>query len=102
MYADRFSHKNCQTDNGRYNWIGVKYEDPDRKLPGRWKGKAFSVAAPEWYPGGRTVEGKNLYGLNGKRVKDLRDGDKYPSVSAPFKAIEQTRTGFGFTVSDEG
>lgn len=45
LYSDRFNHKNLQCENGRYNWIGVKYKDPDRALPGRWKEKQFSVAA---------------------------------------------------------
>lgn len=26
MYADRFTHKNLQTEAGRYNWLNNKYE----------------------------------------------------------------------------
>ena len=44
------------------------------------------------------MEVKNLYWFNGERTRDLRDGDRYPSVSAPFRRIEATKTGFGFTV----
>mmetsp|Transcript_61423 Transcript_61423/g.105704 ORF Transcript_61423/g.105704 Transcript_61423/m.105704 type:complete len:292 (-) Transcript_61423:119-994(-) len=99
MYSDRFNHKNAQTEAGRYNWLGDKYQDPDRKRPGRYRDKQFSNAAPIWYPGSN-VEG-NLYGLNGKRVPALRDGDQYPSVSAPVrKKDESTKVGFGAAVGE--
>ena len=39
MYADRFTHKNLQTEKGRYNWLGDKYTDPNRDRPGRFKNK---------------------------------------------------------------
>ena len=97
MYSDRFAHKNLQTDAGRYNWIGTKYQDPDRERPERWKHKQFGNAAPVWYPGSN-VEG-NLYGLNGKRVPALREGDVFGSVHAPVrKDTGGTKVGFGFTV----
>jgi hypothetical protein len=98
MYSDRFAHKNLQTDAGRYNWLGTKYQDPDRERPERWKHKQFGNAAPQWYPGSN-VEG-NLYGLNGKRVPALREGDVYASVHAPVRkdTAGGTKVGFGFTV----
>lgn len=99
MYSDRFLHKNLQTENGRYNWLGDKYQDPDRTRPGRYKNKQFSNSAPVWYPGSN-VEG-NLYGLDGKRVPALREGDQYPSVAAPVrKGRQSTKVGFGAGVGD--
>ena len=97
LYSDRYTHKNIQTDKGRYNWLGDKYRDPDRTRPSRFKDKQFSNGAPEWYPGSN-VEGK-LYGLNGKRVMANRDGDPFTSVHAPVrKDSGTTKVGFGFTV----
>jgi hypothetical protein len=96
MYSDRFTHKNIQTENGRYIWLGDKYEDPGRALPPRWKDKQFKVANEEWYPGAR-VEG-NVFGLNGKRVQALRDGDLYASVHAAIDKVGSNKVGFGCTV----
>lgn len=97
MYSDRFTHKNIQTENGRYNWLGDSYKDPGRALPGRWKEKQFSVAKTDGYPGSG-VEFGGL-GINGKRVPSNRDGDVFASVHAPVrKDVERPKVGFGGVV----
>lgn len=96
MYSDRFQHKNLQTDAGRYNWLGDNYKEPDRSRPDRFKNKQFQNSAPQWYPGSN-VEG-NLYGLNGKRVPGLREGDVFASVRAERQDRGSTKVGFGFGV----
>ena len=94
LYSDRFIHKNLQTEAGRYNWVGDKYQDPAKDIPARWQKKQFSNTAPEWYPGS-AAEG-NLYGLKGKRVPALREGDLYGSVHAPVKDVhEHKKVAFG-------
>jgi hypothetical protein len=97
MYSDRFVHKNLQTENGRYNWLGDSYKDPGRSLPGRWKEKQFSVAKSEGYPGSDLEFGG--LGINGKRVPSNREGDVFASVHAPVrKDEERPKVGFGGVV----
>jgi hypothetical protein len=97
LYSDRFTHKNIQTENGRYNWIGDQYKDPGRELPGRWKKKQFMNSTPEWYPGSKAEFGG--MGLNGERIPANREGDVFASVHAPVRKDDhRTKVGFGATV----
>ncbi|KAJ1455206.1 hypothetical protein M885DRAFT_554898 [Pelagophyceae sp. CCMP2097] len=43
MYADKFIHKNVQTENGRYVTIGDPYKQDKDHRPPRWRGSQMAV-----------------------------------------------------------
>jgi len=92
MYADKFIHKNVQTEAGRYITIGDKYVDKAVVLPARWKEKQFAVPQlPE-------NAGEGYFGYGGKAF--TYQPDHYTEQLPYTKTQPQDRRKLGFGTHD--